>query len=152
MVRPWSSSLDKAECLNSSFAQQCTASVINPALPTGTVPTVRKTFSFRLLHSDAVQKKLSSLNVWKSTCLDGFSNRLLKECAEGLSPPLAHVFNCSLQFGVFRRFGNRALSAPFIKIKGVAVIRKTTDPSHFCLAYQKSLKALSATNCSRTVC
>ena len=97
----WSSSLDKAERLNSSFAQQCTASVMNPALPTETVPTVRKTFSFRLLDSDAVQKKLSFLNVWKSTGLDGFSNRLLKECAEVLSPPLAHVLNCSLQSGVF---------------------------------------------------
>ena len=57
---------------------------------------------------------------------------------------------CSPVF--FLRFGNRALSAPFIKIKGVAVIQKTTDPSHFCLAYQKSLKVSSATNCSRTVC
>ena len=114
----WSSSLDKAECLNSSFAQQCTASVMNPALPTETVPTVRKTFSFRLLDSDAVQKKLSSLNVWKSTGLDGFSNRLLKECAEVLSPPLAHVFNCSLQSGVFPTVWKQGLVSPVYKNKG----------------------------------
>ena len=47
----------------------------------------------------------------------------------------------------FRRFGSRALSVPFIKTKGVAIIRKTTDQSGTrlsCLASQKSLKALSA--------
>ena len=114
----WSSSLDKAEYLNSSFAQQCTASVMNPALPTETVPTVRKTFSFRLLASDAVQKKLSSLNVWKSTGPDGFSNSLLKECAEVLSPPLAHVFNCSLQSGVFPTVWKQGLVSPVYKNKG----------------------------------
>ena len=60
-----------------------------------------ETFSFRLLDSESVQKKLSSLNVWKSIGLDGFSDRLLKECAEGNSPPLVHVFKSSLQSRCF---------------------------------------------------
>ena len=148
----WSSSLDKAECLNSSFAQQCTASVMNPALPTETVPTVRKTFSFRLLDSDAVQKKLSSLNVWKSTGLDGFSNRLLKECAEVLSPPLAHVFNCSLQSGVFPTVWKQGLVSPVYKNKGSRSNPKNYRPITLLSCISKSLKVSSATNCSRTVC
>ena len=75
---------------------------MNPALPTVYSTNGSKTFFFQLLDSEAVQKKLSSLNVWKSIGLDGFSDHLLKECGDwGNSPPLLHVFKCSLQSGVF---------------------------------------------------
>ena len=41
------------------------------------------------------------MNVWKDPCLDYVSQRLLKECAEGIAEPLCHVFNLSLQQGIF---------------------------------------------------
>ena len=46
-----------------------------------------------------VKDILSSLDINKATGVDGISARILKECAQELSPPLTLLFNLSFRSG-----------------------------------------------------
>ena len=94
--------LDKADCLNTAFAAQCSApSLSTPAPSTTSVPGEHHQFVLKEVSISAVAKKLSLLNARKAPGLDQISNRLLKGCAERLAKPLSHIINLSFSTGVF---------------------------------------------------
>lgn len=112
------SSLDKAECLNSFFAKQCSAAPSSNSLADSLALPQHNRFAFEEIPVVTVYKRLLSLNTQKACGLDEISNKVLKECATVMAGPLAHVFNCSLKTGVFPFQWKRAVVAPIFKNKG----------------------------------
>ena len=110
------SPVEKAECLNSSFSEQCNAP--SPAELPNCTPQSECRFSFKMIEPLDVLKKLASLNSWKAPGIDGVFNRLLKQCAASLAGPLCHVFNTSLEEGKFRDKWKNAVIQPIFKQKG----------------------------------
>ena len=114
--------LEKATCLNSTFAEQCSAPTVSGCRPVQqkrmSGPGDQATFSFQAIAPEDVFKRLSTLNVWKAPRIDGVCHRLLKNCAQALSSSLCHIFNISLQTGVFPKTGKTALIQPIFKNKG----------------------------------
>ena len=91
------SAVEKAECLNLSFAKQCSApSPISSSHPAPPCSNLTK-FYFGPMTASAVLKRLSSLDTIKALGLGGVSNRLLKECPSVLAEPLTHIFNVSFE-------------------------------------------------------
>lgn len=109
---------DKAECLNSIFAVQCSAPPSASGSRSVKASTVEQNFSFDHISSSAVYKRLSALNVWKASGLDGIGNRLLRECASAFAFPLAHIFNCSIKSGLYPSQWKRGVVKPLYKHKG----------------------------------
>ena len=57
-------------------------------------------FSFNDISADTMLRHLSTLDVRKSTGLDGLSARFLREVAVEIAAPLAHLYNLSLRRGI----------------------------------------------------
>ena len=95
---------DKADCLNSVFAEQCSAppSTGKPRVSSTSV-NIPESFFFHCaaIAQESVKKSLSKLNAWKAVGPDGIPHRVLKECAATLAEPLTFIFNCSLTSGLF---------------------------------------------------
>ena len=108
------SATERANCLNSAFAAQCSA----PAAQTPSVHPKQlssQSFTFAEIPLLDVFKQLSSLNVWKSPGLDGICHRLLKSCAATVAAPLCFIFNLSLQQGRFPTSWKQAVVQPVHK-------------------------------------
>ena len=116
---------DKADCLNSVFAEQCSAppSTGKPRVSSTSVD-ILESFSFTAIAQESVKKSLSKLNVWKAVGPDGIPNRVLKECAATLAEPLTFIFNCSLTSGLFPIQWKQGVIKPLFKNKGAR-----NDPS-----------------------
>ena len=84
---------EKASCLNSAFAAQCSAPQSNssPAISNST-----SSFSFDLVSSDEVSSCLTRLCKWKARGMDNLSQLVLKECALEITVPLASIINLFL--------------------------------------------------------
>ena len=98
---------DKAESLNTVFAQQCSGpaaeSTCSKALPELENRFRCKRFTFTALPTKDVFGRQSKLNVRKAPGDDGVNHQILKSCAHALAEPLCHIFNVSLKTGVFPR-------------------------------------------------
>ena len=117
--------MEKAACLNSAFAEQCSAPAA-PVRPAQSIQDCQVVFSFDELEPLAVLKFLSALNVWKAPGVDGVCHHLLKNCASALAGPLCHIFNLSLKTGVFPQIWKTASVQPIFKNKG-----QRTDPKNY---------------------
>lgn len=108
---------DKADALNRAFSKQCSAvdSCVLPK-PSGSLPNT--SFSFSPVSESTVLTALQRLNPWKACGLDKISNRFLKECAIFLCKPLQHIFNLSIQSGIYPRQWKVACIQPIFKNKG----------------------------------
>ena len=82
------------------------------------VQATKPLFFFQAVAPEDVLKHLSTFNVWKAPGIDGICHRLLKNCAQVLSSSLCHIFNISLQTGVFPKTWKTALIQPIFKNKG----------------------------------
>ena len=106
--------VDKANLLNSFFAEQ----TVLPGSTT-TVPdiTAHNTESFTSLHTtpSAVFDVLHSLKPGKAPGPDGLPPLLLKECAKGIAPSLAQLFNRSFALGKVPEEWKRAHIIPVFK-------------------------------------
>lgn len=111
-------SKEKAECLNLSFAEQCSAPPSDPGIRLINTAPADVDFSFHRISTFSVYKRLSSLNIWRASGLDGISNRVLKECAGVLSEPLSRIFNYSISSGTFPSQWKRGAITPLYKHKG----------------------------------
>ncbi len=109
---------EKAECLNSFFSNQCSASSSSSSTQSSLPNLIGPSFSFRQISPEAVFHRLSKTNVWKAPGIDGICHRLLRGCASALSSPLSHIFNLSLQEGVFPEAWKTAIIQPVYKLKG----------------------------------
>ena len=69
------SPVEKAECLNSSFSEQCNAP--SPAELPNCTPQLECRFSFKMIEPLDVLKKLVSLNSWKAPGIDNLQNYCL---------------------------------------------------------------------------
>ena len=116
---------DKADCLNSVFAVQCSAPPSTGKLwVSSTSVDIPESFSFTAIAQESVKKSLSKLNVWKAVGPDVIPNRVLKECAATLAEPLTFIFNCSLTSGLFPIQWKQGVIKPLFKNKGAR-----SDPS-----------------------
>ena len=114
------SASEKADCLNDSFALQCSA----PAKPTdcshdsaSNGPNPPRLFRFREIDIPEVQKELESLPTWKSPGLDGLPNIVLKKCSNVLAPPLHHILHFLLNKALIRSNGRLLLSHRYLNRK-----------------------------------
>lgn len=62
-----------------------------------------------------IYTKLSSLDINKGPGTDGIPPLFLKKCSFNLSRPLYHIFNCSLQTGVFPNYWKEGFRKPIFK-------------------------------------
>jgi hypothetical protein len=91
---------DKAELLNNYFAAQAQTPISNTPLPPFSYLTESRLSDINITpHS--VKQVLLSLDISKATGPDNISNKILKECADSLSKPLTHIFNRSINLGIF---------------------------------------------------
>ena len=107
---------DRAACLNSVFASQCSAPPSPPCQQLCAMTS--DVFTFKSLSEPDVLKKLVQLDCSKSPGMDCLHNRVLKECASTLVQPLTFMFNLSLQCGTFPRRWKSAIIQPIFKNRG----------------------------------
>ena len=113
------SPLDKAACLNSVFASQCSAPPSPPCQQLCAMTS--DVFTFKSLSEPDVLKKLVQLDCSKSPGMNCLHNRVLKECASTLQP-LTFMFNLSLQCGTFPRRWKSAIIQPIFSRTEVTVL------------------------------
>ena len=132
---------DKADCLNSVFAVQCSAppSTGKPRVSSTSVD-ISESFSFTAIAQESVKKSLSKLNVWKAVGPDGIPNRVLKECAATLAEPLTFIFNWSLASGLFSIQWKQSVINLCSRTREHAAIQAVTDPSSCYRVFRKCLK------------
>ena len=70
-----------------------------------------------------VRRALKSVNVRKSSGLDGISPKLLKFCADSIVQPVSRLFNISLQYATFPDICKQARITPLPKCKGASVVK-----------------------------
>ena len=89
---------NKAESLNTVFAQQCSApaAVKYPTSSKLEAKARPERFTFTALTTDEVFERLSKLHTWKAPAADGVSHHILKSCAHALAELLYHIFNLSM--------------------------------------------------------
>ena len=104
---------DKAESLNTVFAQQCSAppAAIKCKTPPPLTPELEnhsryERFTFTALTTKDVFDCLSNLNVRKAPVDDGVNHQILKSCAHALAEPLCHRFDLSLKTGFSQAMEN----------------------------------------------
>ena len=92
---------DKAESLNTVFAQQCSApaALKYPKSSELEAKARPERFTFTALTTDEVFERLSKLHTWKAPGADGVSHHILKSCPHAIAEPLCHIFNLSLRTG-----------------------------------------------------
>ena len=90
--------LEKATCLNSTFAGKSSAPTVSGCGPEQqkrmSGPGDEATFSFQAILPIApenVFKRLPTLNVWKAPGIGGICHRLVKNCAQALSSSLCRI-------------------------------------------------------------
>ena len=79
------------------------ASVCNqmPCLNLSNLPAFCPTLPSALISPCEVRKSLSKINTSKATHLSDIPSKIIKEFAFELTEPLTHIFNLSLQEGIF---------------------------------------------------
>ena len=116
---------EKADCLNSVFAAQCSAptSSTKPRLPPNN--TLAESFFFAHIEQSSVLKRLSTLNVWKACGNDGIPNRFLKECAAAFLDRTAdtHFQSLSLQSGQFPDQWKKGAITPLLNTRILTAIQ-----------------------------
>ena len=111
-------SVRKAEVLNSHFARQCSAQAREAEYFPALLPTSKPQFEFQQINPSEVVRHLASLNTWKASGMDKISNLLLKECRTCLGKPLCYIFNLSLKERRFPCEWKKAVIQPLLKQKG----------------------------------
>ena len=76
---------------------------------------INNRFEFRPTDSGQVLKLLNKLNKSKGTGLDKLSSRLIRECADLISPYISIIFNCCLTTGTFPDDWKLAKVTPIFK-------------------------------------
>jgi hypothetical protein len=61
-----------------------------------------------------IEKLLKNINTDKASGLDNISNKVLKNCAEELTPVISHIFQLSLETGHYQQTGWRCVRNAFI--------------------------------------
>ena len=121
---------DKAESLNTVFAQQCSApaadSTCSRTLPELENRSRCERFTFTALTTKDVFDRLSKLNVRKAPGDDGVNHQILRSCAHVLAELMCHIFNLSLKTGVFPGQWKTAWIQPIYKNKG-----ERSDPQNY---------------------
>ena len=97
----YSDGVDKANKLNDFLTEQTVLDESNTSLPAlSDLPPFK--FDSISVSSDEVTSVLTSLNIGKASGPDSINNRLLKELAQPLTPPIKDLFNYSLAIGKVR--------------------------------------------------
>ena len=104
---------EKAELFNSFFAKQSTVDSEDDAVPH--IPYVNNEISPLVISSDYVFQILSTLDTSKAVGPDLVHNTILTNCAKVLAPPLAILFNRSINEGKFPKIWKTAHVAPIHK-------------------------------------
>ncbi len=78
----------------------------------GVIPNA---FSLSNVSIEIVRKQLASLNVTKSTGCDGIAARFLKDAADVIATPIAHIINLSLKTGTVPKEFKTARVVPLYK-------------------------------------
>jgi len=79
------------------------------------VRSINNRFEFCPTNGGQVFKLLNKLNKSKGAGLDKLSNRLIRECADLISPHIAIIFNCCLATGIFPDDWKLAKVTPIFK-------------------------------------
>ena len=79
------------------------------------VKGINNRFEFRPTDSGQVLKLLNKLNKSKGAGLDKLSSRLIRECADLISPYISIIFNCCLTTGTFPDDWKLAKVTPIFK-------------------------------------
>ena len=79
------------------------------------VKSTNNTFEFHPTSSEQILKLLNKLNKSKGVGLDKLSNRLIRECADLISPYTSTIFNSCLATGVFPDDWKLARVTPIFK-------------------------------------
>ena len=91
---------DHFTTIGQKLAEQFPSPKSQPDL-TNITPKVDTNLKFCNISPDYVDKQVKILPARKAVGLDKLPNRLLKEAAAQIFPPLAFIFNMSLQNGTF---------------------------------------------------
>ena len=117
----YSDGVDKANKLNDFFTEQTVLDESNTSLPPlSDLPPFK--FDSISVSSDEVTSVLTSLNIGKASGPDSINNRLLKELAQPLTPPLKDLFNYSLAIGKVPSIWKQANGSPIYKKDGPSVL------------------------------
>ena len=107
-------SKEKAEMFNAFFFSTFSRPQTDIALP-DIVICYNQCLSEMYFTVEEVSTLLKSLNVSKASGPDNIPNRILKECADILSPSLTRIFNISFQKGIFPSLWKHAFVTPVHK-------------------------------------
>ena len=103
-----------AEIFNNFFASQSTLCDDSGQLPAFSFRTTER-LSIITVSKMEIHEILESLDTSKASGYDGLGNKVLKMLAPALSEPLSHLFNLSLQSGVFPNYWKFANVNPIFK-------------------------------------
>ena len=112
---PVTSASDKAEVLNSFFAQQSSLSTGDAIPDVSELRTNPESFSSMHTTPSDVFDVLSSLPIKKAAGIDGITPRLLRSCARSISCSLATLFNRSFAEEAFPSAWKMSLVVPVFK-------------------------------------
>ena len=104
----------KADKLNEYFTQQTLLDEHNASLPQAVNTPLNNIQSLRIT-PDEVESTLLSLPVGKASGPDTINNKILKDLAQPLSPPLTDLFNFSLEKGKVSIIWKQANVTPIFK-------------------------------------
>ena len=144
-------SADKADCLQSVFAVQCSAppSTGKPQASSASVDT-HETFSFTAIAQESVKKSLSNMNLWKAVGPDGIPNHVLNGYAATLAEPVTLIFNCCLTSSLFPMQWIQGVIKPLFKSKGARSDPSCYHPSSCYRVFRKCLKVSFASSYKST--
>ena len=110
-----SESSDLSNAFNEHFANDIPFSNNNNHCHREYVKGINNRFEFRPTDSEQVLKLLNKLNKSKGAGLDKLSSRLIRECADLISPYISTIFNCCLTTGIFPDNWRLAKFTPIFK-------------------------------------
>jgi len=112
------------------------------------LPAITAEFKLKPVKSDEVLKMLIALSDNKATGLDGYQSKLLKICAQSISPSLTYLYNMSLSTGdipddwkrarvsaVFKK-GSKLMTGNYRPISVLPIVSKIIEKIVHCQFYQ----------------
>ena len=100
-----------------------------PCLNLSSLPAFRPTLPPPFILPGEVLKSLNKINTSKATHPSDVPSKIIKDFAFGLTEPLTHIFNVSLQEGVFSASWKQSAITPILKVQSAKTFNKLQPTS-----------------------